>query len=128
MARAGALLFVVAAVVVAAPAWLPGSDQVDSTGLLAVAGALLACAALMGAAANRLPAAAFPAFTLAACGLVAAAVYFHGQGTPPSHAELLFVLISLYAGYFYSRGTIFVHLGRDRRCLRRRPEHARAPG
>ena len=60
MARAGALLFVVAAVVVAAPAWLPGSDPVDSTGLLAVAGALLACAALMGAAANRLPAAAFP--------------------------------------------------------------------
>ncbi len=108
--RVAAWLFLVCAVVVAAPVALPGSAEANSAGLLATAGVLLAFSGLFALLGRRISDSLYPVFTLAGCAGVATAVYFYGSKRSPSHEEMLFLLLSLYAAYFYTRRMVAVHI------------------
>jgi diguanylate cyclase (GGDEF)-like protein len=109
--RVATWLFLVCAVVVAAPVALPGSEEANPAGLLATAAGMLALSGVVVVFARRPRDFLYPALTLAGCVGIAAAVYFYGSERSPSHFEMLFLLISLYAAYFYGRRMVAVHIG-----------------
>jgi diguanylate cyclase (GGDEF)-like protein len=104
-------MLLICAVVVAAPVALPGSAEANSAGLLAVAAGLVVMSTLFAFGGRRVSDRLYPAFTIAACVLVAAAVYFYGEGRSPAHHEMLFLLLALYAAYFYNRKLVAAHVG-----------------
>jgi diguanylate cyclase (GGDEF)-like protein len=108
--RVASWLFLVCAVVVAAPVALPGSAESNSAGLVATAAGLLVMSGIVALFGRRMRDSLYPVFTLAGCGAIAAAVYFYGSDRSPSHDEMLFLLLSLFAGYFYGRRMVAVHI------------------
>ncbi len=108
--RIASWLFLVCAVVVAAPVALPGSEEANSTGLVAAAGGLLALSCVFAAFGRRLRDGIYPVLSLVGCVLIAAGVYFYGSERAPSHDEMLFLMVALYAGYFFSRRMVAIHV------------------
>jgi diguanylate cyclase (GGDEF)-like protein len=108
--RVATWLLLICAVVVAAPVALPGSAEANPAGLIATAGGLLALAGVFALRGRRLRDSLYPVFTLAGCVGIAAGVYFYGGERSPSHYEMLFLLVSLYAAYFYSRRMVAAHI------------------
>src|SRR5436853_440111 len=108
--RVATWLFLVCAVVVAAPVALPGSAEANSPGLVAVAAGLLLISGAFALFGRRIKDSLYPVFTLAGCVAVAAAVYIYGSDSAPSHYEMLFLLLSLNAAYFYSRKMVAIHI------------------
>jgi diguanylate cyclase (GGDEF)-like protein len=108
MARTGALLAGAGAIICLLGSFLPGEAQFDDDVLL-VAGA---ASALLGAglllAYDNIPTVAYHPLMVLGTAIATAATY--GWGTESAYGPLPYVWVTVFAFYFFTRGSALVHL------------------
>jgi diguanylate cyclase (GGDEF)-like protein len=86
----------------------PRGPELDSLGLLAIAGGAMALAAVALIGFDRLPIWAFHAGTVAATALATLAIYFWGDHAP--YGPLPYLWVTIYAFYFFALPAALVHM------------------
>lgn len=105
LGRIGAVLFAIAAFVLLLGLALPHQPQVDETGMLLVALASAALAAICGFGQARLPMWAYNVLTAVGTGIITLSLIFNGErhGAQSGQEELFYLWIAFGAAYFFTR-------------------------
>lgn len=112
MGRVAGLLFLVGSAMTIVSIVFPHSPEADVDGFWAIAAATAVLAALLFAAAERLPSWSYQAFIAVGSLIVSLALYFNGErhGGASAGNQVLYLWIALYAGYFFTRRQLLAQL------------------
>jgi hypothetical protein len=103
-----AYLVAAAGVVALFNAFVPGFQGYDVTGLVAIALGAFTVAAVLLSSRGRLPQAWLHAFVAAGSAGIGAGIHF--TAGVPNAASMLYLWVTLYAFYFFSRRAAVVHV------------------
>jgi diguanylate cyclase (GGDEF)-like protein len=108
LAPTAGLLFAAAALICLAGVVLPGDAELDEGVLLVTAGVAAAVAAFLFIANERVP--DWTYHPIGAAGTAVATGAAYGWGTGSAYGPLLYVWVTMFAFYVFSRGAALVHL------------------
>src|SRR5215211_1497899 len=108
LAPTAGLLFTAAALICLAGVVLPGDAELDEGVLLATAGVATALAAFLFIANERVPDWSY--HPIGAIGTAVATGAAYGWGSGSAYGPLLYVWVTMFAFYVFSRGAALVHL------------------
>jgi diguanylate cyclase (GGDEF)-like protein len=108
MARTAAMFAGAGACICLLGSFVPGEAQLDDDVLLVAGAASALMGALLLAAYDSIPLEGFHPVVLAGTAIATAAAY--GWGTDTAYGPLLYVWVTLFAFYFFTRGAALVHL------------------